>query len=100
MVKAKRTTDPYQSLVNVLDEAYNRASQGKGKERHATGQDFDEQPIVTEGNNFYVYGNLQQIRKKALEIVRLPKERGRDELLDIIVYAAASVIIMDKRKES
>ena len=100
MVKAKRTTDPYQSLVNVLNEAYNRASQGKGKDRHATGEDFSDQPIVTEGKNFYVIGNLQQIRKKCFEILRLDPERGRNELLDIIVYAAASVIIIDQRKES
>ena len=89
--------NPYQSLINVLDQAYNRASAGKGRERHATSEPFYEQSIVTEGKHFFIVGNLQQIRKKAVECLRLDMNAARNELLDIIVYAAASVIIIDKR---
>lgn len=89
--------NPYQSLMAILDQAYRRASQGKGKDRHATNEPFIEQSIVTEGKYFYIVGNLQQIRKKAVESLRLDPTMARNELLDIIVYAAASIIIIDKR---
>lgn len=90
-------SNPYQSLIDVLNQAYRRAAQGKGKDRHATNESFSDQSIVTEGKYFYIVGNLQQIRKKAVESLRLDPTMARNELLDIIVYAAASIIIIDKR---
>ena len=38
--------DPYSTLLNVLNEAYAQASEGKGKERHAKpGEKFEDQKI-------------------------------------------------------
>lgn len=91
--------DPYSILFTVLWEASDRASHGKGKDRHANNKPFDQQPIVMEGENFGINGNLQQIRKKCLECLRLDYTRARNELLDVIVYAAASVIILDKQQD-
>lgn len=75
-------TCSYQTLRAVLDRAYNHAAQGKGAERHATGQDFSAQPMQTIsallGDN---HGCLFQAIKKCQESVRLPKERAVDELL-------------------
>ena len=92
-----KAPNPYQSLITVLNQAYLRAAQGKGKDRHANHKPFLEQPIITEGEHFYIIGNLQQIRKKCLEVLRLDQPAARNELLDVIVYAAASVLIIDKR---
>jgi len=84
--------DDYGSLQMVLDDAFKRASQGKGKERHASGEAFEAQPIV---NAIVLLGEHcwdGQIVKKMLEVERLEPAQGDAELLDVIVYAAARVV--------
>jgi hypothetical protein len=87
----------YASLQSVLRRALEQAAHGKGKERHASvGVPFVEQPIVTEGieqggNGF----QIGQARKKALESMRLPKERAVAELLGAINYLAAAVVLVE-----
>jgi hypothetical protein len=84
----------YLPLMETLQLAYLRSSRGKGKDRHATDNPFLEQPIITEGEHFGIGPHLYQIRKKALEIQRLHEIAAMNELLDIIVYAAAAYLIM------
>jgi phage terminase large subunit GpA-like protein len=85
----------YKSLTNVLADALDRASLGKGKERHAEGKPFEEQDIVKELKDFQsTIGAIYQIRKKAKESLRLSDRQAANEFLDIIVYAAAAYIYL------
>jgi hypothetical protein len=87
----------YDSLAAVLDEALAQAQAGKGKERHANGEPYDAQKIVT--LNLQIgseHGAIFQGCKKAQESARLEAERGDAELLGAINYLAAAVIIRRK----
>lgn len=98
MVKKVDVAKEYITLFDVLLEAYDRASSGKGKERHATDDYFMDQPIVTEGRALGISPHIFQIRKKALEVMRMSPDAARRELLDIIVYAAAAFLITEETK--
>ena len=91
----------YEPLKRVLDEAYQQAAGGKGKERHASdGRPFMEQPIMTiardVGNGFLT----GQAIKKAIEARRINSLRGpgaaKAELLGAIVYLAAAVLRVEE----
>ncbi len=84
----------YEELANVLVEALNQAQAGKGRERHAKGMPFNDQPIMrmpalqqdTKGLNY-------QVCKKMLESENLAGLDSKvKERLGAIVYAAASII--------
>jgi hypothetical protein len=89
----------YESLANVLDAALEQAQGGKGRERHSSGEAYEDQPIVVLneflGSN---HGALFQACKKARESARLAPEHARAELLGAINYLAAAVIILDRSK--
>jgi len=82
--------------------AYERASVGKGKERHADDKPFDKQQICELNRDFGNGYSLGQIIKKAYEVRRLPAEEAVNELLDIMVYSAALVIVLkeDNRRDA
>lgn len=84
----------YKILLDVLHDAYDRAAIGKGKERHANDKPFLQQPIITEGILLGITPLIYQIRKKALESLGLTGEAKINELLDVMVYAAAAVIVL------
>ena len=42
----------YEALADVLARAYKQASQGKGKDRHASGEPFTEQVIMLGARKF------------------------------------------------
>ena len=94
-----RVEKNYKRLAGVLESAFNRAQKGKGRERHASGEAFHEQPICTEVKYFGIGCLLFQIRKKAQEVPRLAKEAAKKELYDIIVYAAAACIALEEKRE-
>ena len=90
----------YASLENVLHRALEQASAGKGAERHASGQAFEDQPMQTisrlVGSH---HGLLYQAIKKAQESARLPTaERQVAELLGAINYLAGAVIYLESPK--
>ena len=88
---------PYSSLKKVLDEALLQASEGKGKERHASdGEAFEDQPICEIARRLDG-GPLYQVVKKVYESVRLPGEAGVRELLGAINYIAAEIILRRER---
>ena len=89
----------YQSLVGTLQLAFDRASTGKGYERHAEDKPFEEQDIVSELEVFGIAPALFQIRKKAKETIRLKKQSAKNELLDIIVYAAAAHLYLERKED-
>lgn len=90
---------PYYKLALVLNSAFNQASEGKGKERHANDLPFQDQKIqkISEGLQS-VDGLLYQVCKKAMESKGLPYPRNVDELLGVIVYASAAIIFNDNKR--
>lgn len=91
--------DGYRPLANVFALALQQAQDGKGAERHSSGEPFVDQPIVRlgewmgAGRTSFVVG---QACKKAIESTRLSPGQARQELLGAINYLAAAVIIIDR----
>lgn len=88
--------DKYKELRRVVTEAIERAASGKGKERHANDNAFEDQQICQipkwQGS---IDGLTYQINKKAIETKRMSKEAAIKELQDVIVYAGAAIIVRE-----
>lgn len=85
----------YERLASVLVRAHAQAASGKGAERHAQGQPFEDQPMQL---LIKLYGPgfaLGQAAKKAQESQRLPRDRAIAELLGSINYLAGAVIALE-----
>lgn len=90
------TVPGYESLADVLQRAYDQASIGKGKERHANGKAFDVQPMQDLIRLHGVGFATGQSSKKASEALGLPTvERQVAELLGAINYLAGAVIALE-----
>jgi hypothetical protein len=90
--------DHYTVLVDVLLEAYKQASEGKGSERHASDEDFDQQIICEVTRRLKgspVAGPLFQAVKKIYESTRTDPI---PELLGAINYIAAAIIVLREGK--
>lgn len=86
----------YVKLIKVLSEALRRASLGKGSQRHGDDKPFTDQWILRGLRLFGIGGMQFQIGKKLEEINNLKETEAKvNELLDIIVYAAAGVIYLE-----
>lgn len=93
----------YDSLAGVLHRAYLQASTGKGKERHANGKPFEDQPMQTINKTLgSIDGFIYQAHKKSGEARGLPQGRNVAELLGAINYLAGAVIALESwaKKES
>lgn len=89
----------YDTLAVVLIDAYKQASEGKGKDRHATNNPFDKQPILEISRMVGVGGPLFQAMKKCQEATRLPTvDRQVAELLGAINYIAAAIILLKEQQ--
>ena len=84
----------YASLREVLDAAYDQAATGKGKERHARGNPFEEQHMQTISKLLDTdRGMAFQAIKKLTEGLDLADPAARQkELLGAINYIAGIVI--------
>lgn len=96
---------PYVHLRAILDEAYEQAAEGKGKERHAGGKPFLRQPIMEIGRMTgmaYQTGQAMKKLQEAHTLLRL-SEKGSEaavrELLGAIVYCAAAVLLIRENEE-
>lgn len=87
----------YTLLQSVLDAAFKQASEGKGKERHADGKPFVEQPIFWIEENFKSF-QLGQAVKKIHESQRLGIDAAIKELYGAIVFIAAKIITLQNKK--
>jgi hypothetical protein len=92
----------YQTLSAVLKRAFERASEGKGHKQHGSPEPFEQQRIIADClamNDTKGHALTAQIMKKAQEAHR---GRGRvgatNELLDVIVYAAARIILLEMNR--
>lgn len=94
----------YERLAGILQEAHDQAARGKGKARHANGKPFPRQPIMEIARMVGPGYPLGQIMKKAQEArsmaVRGEHDAARAELLGIINYAAAAVLLIEERGAS
>lgn len=99
--RVKRSVEvKYESLMFVLFDAFKRASDGKGSQRHGDGRPFEEQWILRGLRVFGLGGAQFQIGKKNEEICNLTEDKDKvNELLDIIVYAAAGVVYLREEAE-
>jgi len=91
----------YRLLENVLAHAVQQASSGKGKERHADNNNYEDQIICVVGRLLrgHPYGShAYQVIKKTIEAGRLYYIHGPDvayqEVLGAINYAAAMNILI------
>lgn len=94
------TTTPvpgnYDSLYRVLRDAFEQASRGKGSERHAQGQPFDQQPMQKLIELYGMGFALGQAGKKMQEAQRMAPAAAKRELLGAINYIAGAVIHLEK----
>lgn len=93
----------YHPLYEELTKALDQAQGGKGKDRHARGYPFLEQPIMTNGRQCGVGGAAMQVQKKTGEACGMV-ERGQipaaiAELHGAIIYAAAAVLLLRERDQ-
>lgn len=89
-------TAGYEALVRVLERAVLRSSQGKGKERHANGKPYTEQPIMQIGRIVGEGFAVGQALKKIEESMKMVDERAVNERLDAICYLAASILLIEE----
>jgi hypothetical protein len=88
----------YESLANVLHDAFDQAASGKGKERHANGDEqFEDQICCSVSKRIGVAGPLFQVIKKADEASRMKPEAAVRELYGAINYAAAAIIVLEDK---
>jgi hypothetical protein len=86
----------YELLERVLVQAYAQASHGKGKERHADGRPFHEQPMQTIAQQVGVGFITGQAMKKLGESTKMDRDAAIRELLGAIVYSAGAVIFLER----
>jgi hypothetical protein len=91
------TKKGYESLYRILMLALDQAQNGKGMERHADGERFENQPICRIGRRKGLGFTEGQIWKKILEVDNLTTIEAKiREMLSVIVYAAADIILLEE----
>ncbi|PZQ95168.1 MAG: hypothetical protein DI533_20165 [Cereibacter sphaeroides] len=92
----------YAPLAEILKEAYDQSARGKGKERYANGKPFLMQPIMSIGRMVGPGYPLGQAMKKAQEAggmyARSNTPAAVAELLGVIVYTAAAIMLMKEQE--
>jgi len=87
----------YNYLASILIMAYDQASIGKGKERHAKEDErFEDQKICEITRRVGLGYPLGQAIKKVEESLNLPKDRALAELLGAINYIAAAYLVRNE----
>lgn len=88
----------YEKLAAVMAKAYDQAARGKGKDRHANGKPFHEQPMLATCRNLgSIDGMLYQATKKSMEARGLPtRERALAEIYGAINYLAGAAILIEE----
>lgn len=81
-IELETTDNPYATLTIVLEDAYDQARLGKGKERHAADNNFEDQVMcqVQRLLKDHPFGGLAyQVIKKTIEAGRLYQIKGPEE---------------------
>jgi hypothetical protein len=93
--------DKYGSLKRVLVDAMLQAKSGKGKERHADDEPFENQKICVINRWLHgspIAGPLFQAVKKTVESSRMNYDAAIRELYGAINYIAAGIILLEELK--
>jgi len=102
MSEADRTEAMYAPLKRVLMTAYNHAAVGKGRERHANGDDFINQDIMAIARVHGIGFQTGQAEKKVREshgmMAREDFRAARSELLGAINYLAAAYLLIEEKE--
>lgn len=102
-IKYIKVLPGYEGLFRMLEKALNQSQIGKGKERHANDDSFEEQPICTEIPILGLGAPAYQVRKKCRESIRILEKKGPEaaihEVCGVIVYAAAMMLHMESLTE-
>lgn len=86
--------EDYRSLAGILVDAYHQAQSGKGKERHANGLPFEDQPMqAISGMLDSDKGMAYQACKKVVEATNMQSLPAFErEILGAINYLAGMII--------
>lgn len=82
----------YQSLLDILMDAYAQAAHGKGAHRHGNGLNFEDQDMLAIMDRVGEGFGLGQAIKKLCEGRRLPYSARRAEYLGAMVYIAGTIL--------
>jgi len=92
----------YESLAAVFEAAMAEAAEGKGRDRHASGEPFERQPMIAIAAMVGVGFPLGQAQKKAQEAARFAAagdaDCARAEILGGINYFAGALIALEGRR--
>lgn len=92
----------YEKLADVLGQAFIQSSGGKGKERHANGLPWHEQPLIAlaryTGHGGPEFQALKKLREAGDMANRGEKDAAKREILGAIVYAAAMFHTIDTQE--
>jgi hypothetical protein len=91
--------DRYLELARILMDAMEQAAGGKGKERHADGEPFENQKICVINRwlkGSPVAGALFQAVKKTVESSRMTPDAAIRELYGAINYIAAGIRLLEE----
>jgi hypothetical protein len=90
----------YEPLANVLIQALNQSQYGKGKQCHANGLPFLQQPIMTRAREVGEGGLAFQSMKKILEAFNCKdNSRAVEDMLGAIVYVAAQALLRQEGEQ-
>jgi len=94
----------YEPLFVTLLEAHDQAARGKGKDRHANGKPFLQQPIMEIGRMVGAGYQTGQAMKKAQEAMgmlgRQEHMKAQAELLGAMNYLAAAYILIEEQHDA
>lgn len=92
----------YETLWDILADAYDHAATGKGKERHARDLPFDKQPMLETtrlvGPGFPLGQAIKKAGEAAGMIERSEYDAAESECLGAINYLAGAVAWMREKK--
>ncbi len=95
--------DNYSSLKRVLADAMLQAKSGKGKERHADDEPFENQKICVINRwlaGSPVAGTLFQAVKKTVESSRMTPDAAIRELYGAINYLSAGILLLEEIRDA
>ncbi len=94
----------YDDLRRQIDAAFAQAATGKGRERHADGRRWTDQPIFTVARQHGVGFLTGQAAKKLGEAAAMSRRgehaKARHEMLGAIVYAAAAAHMAEQEPDA
>jgi hypothetical protein len=87
--------DDYKELSRIMRGAYEQATEGKGKERHANGEAWEKQPMNRIADEEGIAFLAGQAKKKIGEAKRLPRGMAINELRGAINYLCGAIYYLE-----